>query len=313
MTLSGKSLSQECNHQPQQFLKLSNSVCSLHRLSEDHLLNGQAAYLKIFKILQDSLQKGQLVTRRDIFYRDVALFKTQRVVDECVKQLCDSLELTELEIGAIASPKGLICGDLEIFNSNGSMYKISSQLGPQLIPIVSPSTTITFSESIKYVLVVEKEAIFKRLCNSYNDKHNSRVLLCGKGFPDRSTKDLVTLLSQKCNSIPIYCLVDSDIYGLLIFLDYLYPKDSKLSTGIIHLGMCLLDHRSGFLDISARDFIVLRNFLNRISDIKHLEKIKLEAQRGIFMLKKTEMNVFDNVDCSVESLLECYISQHVKI
>ena len=70
------------------------------------------------------------------------------------------------------------------------------------------------------VIVVEKDAIFKRLMEEQVLNHeifSRTIFITGKGMPDIATRQLVSLLS---NSLPVLVLTDCDPYGLEIFFTY---------------------------------------------------------------------------------------------
>lgn len=53
---------------------------------------------------------GLPATKRDLFYRDVQLFKKQGVVDKLVDDLAATIDTARAQLNIRASPKGLICG-----------------------------------------------------------------------------------------------------------------------------------------------------------------------------------------------------------
>ena len=105
---------------------------------------------------------------------------------------------------------------------------------------ISLDRTASISTDARYVLVVEKDAIFQRLLadNVFrycgpgilvtvrrfltSESSNSMILHQGKGYPDIATRQFLRILSRTCPSLPIHALVDADPYGLDIFLVYKY-------------------------------------------------------------------------------------------
>ena len=67
-----------------------------------------------------------------------------------------------------------------------------------------------------YVLVVEKDATFKKLIDAeFHIKHNV-ILVASKGFPDVYTRELVNILSESYN-IRTFGLFDCDPFGIDIY------------------------------------------------------------------------------------------------
>ncbi|KAK2756486.1 hypothetical protein FQN54_005379 [Arachnomyces sp. PD_36] len=105
-----------------------------------------------------------------------------------------------------------------------------------IIPRVEDVQQVSLPE-VKWVLVVEKEAVFRRLASKCYHKASSAgkgILITGKGYPDLSTRALLRMLSdsrllnQSSNSStlppipPIFALVDSDPDGVAIMSIYKY-------------------------------------------------------------------------------------------
>ncbi|KAI9664245.1 MAG: hypothetical protein M1831_002424 [Alyxoria varia] len=80
--------------------------------------------------------------------------------------------------------------------------------------------------NVKWILVVEKEAVFHKLISSDNGNYlaTDGILLTGKGYPDISTRQTLHRLSQAAllhnPRIPIHGLVDYDPDGLSILNIY---------------------------------------------------------------------------------------------
>lgn len=71
----------------------------------------------------------------------------------------------------------------------------------------------------QYILVVEKESVFQRLANDQFCGKNRCIVLTGRGYPDVPTRRFLRLLIEKLH-LPVYCLVDSDPYGIDILTTY---------------------------------------------------------------------------------------------
>lgn len=112
-----------------------------------------------------------LASPREVFYRDVALFKSQRVVDQLLDDVTATFRLERRDMNIRASPKGLVCGEgLTIELLCGDRINVNT-MGGTLIPVMEDVKAYHVSEGIRWVLVVEKEAVFNALCHLHLVEH----------------------------------------------------------------------------------------------------------------------------------------------
>lgn len=90
-------------------------------------------YLKILTIINELLRTNKIVTKRDIFYNEKALFRTQYVVDRAVDHIALSLGIERQALNIVASPKGLIYADLTLTTKAGQVLEFSKANGVSII------------------------------------------------------------------------------------------------------------------------------------------------------------------------------------
>lgn len=73
---------------------------------------------------------------------------------------------------------------------------------------------VVVGRGVEYVLIVEKEAVFRTLCSGEAGKG---IVVTGKGYPDVATRELVKELS---GALPVFAVVDMDPYGIEIMATY---------------------------------------------------------------------------------------------
>jgi len=182
--------------------------------------------LLIAKSVMQILQEGQLTTKRDLFYdNQFRIPDTRRLTFE--KQSESDIILQDLEVltgviredmGIVADPKGAIVGDIKI-QSGDDVIDCSKQ-GDGAWSIPSTIGRSSFVENnAKFVLVVEKGAIFTKLNGSKFWRNNNCLLMTGGGQADRGTRRLVRKLNVELN-LPVYILTDGDSYGWYIYSVY---------------------------------------------------------------------------------------------
>ncbi|QPG73683.1 hypothetical protein FOA43_000996 [Brettanomyces nanus] len=194
-----------------------------------------ARYIKVMRILVDNLcSKTSITTKRQIYYSDVALFQNQRIVDEYVGNIVGCLGVNIESLGIMASQKGLVFGNLQFQYQGHKNINISEIDGATLIPLISlnsKSQDFKFSQEALFdeIIVVEKDSIFRSLCQALRGQR--KLIVTAKGFPDRLTKVFVYFVCSHFSKVPVSCLVDSDVYGLLIYYEYKYSPAVQLSIG----------------------------------------------------------------------------------
>ncbi|KAF8902670.1 DNA topoisomerase IV alpha subunit [Mucidula mucida] len=188
------------------------------------------AFAQLFRVvdsMHESIRFQMTTTKRDIYYKDVPLFKSQRTVDALVDDVAATLDLERSQLRIRATSKGLICGSaLSIGLESGSTIQPSDSEG-SLIPVGEDIKSFDLNEPVSFVLIVEKDAIFQQLSHLNITNHpmlpGRGLLVTGKGYPDMATRHLVKTLADNLPlSVPILALVDGDSYGLDILSVYKY-------------------------------------------------------------------------------------------
>lgn len=258
-----------------------------------------AAVIKLLQSFIVNLEMGNSTTKRDIYYQDVDLFqKTQGYVNDLVEILSYSLGLSlEEDMKVFASQKGLVFSNMAL--------KLGQTISLLKEPILIPrDKTVSFLGTPHSIVVVEKDAVFKSFCEHITQCDLNLIVVTGKGFPDNLTKGFVEHLSRLYPIAPVLGFMDSDVYGLGIFKSYLYTKDlAVLRCNNFHLaGAYLLEYTNGWLNLSIRDWRMMFGFIKNIKlitaksllEYHELQKWHREMARGIFLFKKSELNVIDS-------------------
>lgn len=147
-----------------------------------------ARWVKVLTACLSALRAERIVTQRDIFYLDVQLFgKRQETVNKMLTELAAVMGVPRNALGVVASPRGLFAGRLRIelacaveragegpnepelnqdcrrligmdgapnLIHDGSMIRAVDYLSPSLNDTAEP----------RWILIVEKEAVFRTLC-----------------------------------------------------------------------------------------------------------------------------------------------------
>lgn len=174
-----------------------------------------ACILKLLDLLHESLTSGRrATTKRDLFYKHPTLFRTQRVVDGLLDDLAATFSVPRDALGVVASAKGMLYGDVTI----GGRHFLTAG-GGALVP--GELDAVSLGPELSWVLVVEKEAVFRSLACGPGRKG---VVVTGKGYPDVATREAVRLLAGARTSrgppLRVFVLVDMDPHGVQIAATY---------------------------------------------------------------------------------------------
>ncbi|XP_065661256.1 meiotic recombination protein SPO11 [Hydra vulgaris] len=166
---------------------------------------------------------GKHSTKRDIYYSNVNLFVCQGYVDDCLANISCMLGIPRNSLNVLSSAKGLIYGCLKYTNQNNFTVNCYDQVTQ--IPSEIESIQI-IQITARYILVIEKEAIFQRLAeHGFQEKLGHSLIITGKGFPDVNTRMLLNKICKHV-SIPVFALVDADPHGIEIMFVYKFGSKS---------------------------------------------------------------------------------------
>ncbi|RPB26966.1 DNA topoisomerase IV, alpha subunit, partial [Terfezia boudieri ATCC MYA-4762] len=258
---------------------------------------------------------------RDIYYKDVKLFRKQSVVDTIIDDIAYTFGVERGKLNVVAAAKGLVCGHMKIWYMSGDMVECWNNREGILIPSTKSINRIDVLDA-QWVLVIEKEATFRALStNKFWDTctAGNGILITGKGYPDISTREFLRLLSDaiqpsasstcshesQSRSPRIYAVVDHDPHGLNILSVYKFG-----SVALAHENHRLVVSNVELLGIKNEDLECIQNNEHRIlsltssdrrkavqllekSYIWSQEEWRSELQRMLFMNVKAEIQAMD--------------------
>ncbi|KAF4340633.1 meiotic recombination rec12 [Fusarium beomiforme] len=187
-----------------------------------------ARILLILQLSHDALVSGTILTKRHIFYQHQDLFEKQGQVDDLVDDIAFTLGVGRGDLNIVAASKGVLAGPLTIHLHDGStLNPCSGDLGVA-IPTVQSISSVNV-QSIKWVLVVEKDAVFRSLCSSQfwqTSMFGPGVLVTkAKGFPDLTTRSFLNYVHTRHPQLPLLGLCDYDPDGIQILRCYRYGSE----------------------------------------------------------------------------------------
>ncbi|KAI5634707.1 type IIB DNA topoisomerase domain-containing protein [Phthorimaea operculella] len=164
-------------------------------------------------------------------------------LDVAVRNVCCLMETPPWNLGIVATAKGLIAGPLTMHTRDGNVVDCMAS-GGTIIP-QDINGIKEFRSTAKYILVVEKDAIFQKLLDEGAlIRLGPVIILTGKGYPDVCTRQLLCRLCAELR-LRALALVDADPHGFEIFLTYKYGSlaQSHLSSSLACSSLSLLGAR----------------------------------------------------------------------
>ena len=174
---------------------------------------------RVLDIVYHVLKKGIHVTKRDMFYSDVNLFKEQRDSDNMLDDVAVMLGCTRSSLNVVASEKGVVIGNLKFEEAGDEIDCTKMGVGAKGIPPHIDKVKNITSDA-DFILLVEKDAAFMRLAEDRFYNEYKCIIITAKGQPDIASRMFLRRLKSELK-IPVLALVDSDPYGLKILSVYM--------------------------------------------------------------------------------------------
>lgn len=312
--------------------KMMDSV-KLRRIRFPGMSPGEAwqftVVLRILELIYEALRDEKIVSKRDIYYRDPALFGNQTHVNRYVDDIAFTFGVPRSALNVTAVSKGLVVGAVTFLRRDGAVLRVNSDREGFLVPNIKEIVSADMS-SVRWIIVIEKEASFRSIAASdvWESICTHGVLITGKGYPDIATRALIHFLATPSPqngfaSPPVYGLADFDPDGLAILSIYkhgsiaLAHENASLMVGNMewlglrsnHVLMGAVDaHASqGLLTLTGRDrtrgLKMLEHHITREkSDDNELYCVELQTM--LMLNVKAELQLLDAISDGMTSLLE---------
>ncbi len=221
---------------------------------------------KCHKFVKENLH----TTIRGLYYQlkfslgedvDENIFSEQAESNPLIEDLEVSLDLTRENLNLNANRKGVLAGNMKVMDRFGDeMVEIDcSKQGRSGWAIPSDvDNDIQFVDvKAKYVIVVEKDALWQRLNEDRFWKKENVILITPQGQAARGTRRLIRKLADK--GLPIYVFTDSDAWGW-----YIYWTIKTGSINLAHIGGEVATPEAHFIGVTMSD-LDKYEFLNKLT------------------------------------------------
>ncbi|RZC57194.1 hypothetical protein C5167_004497 [Papaver somniferum] len=187
------------------------------------------AFVRVWKVMEmcyQLLMKEKRVTQRELFYKLLCdspeFFASQLEVNRSIQDVVALLRCSRHSLGIMASSRGLVAGRLMIQEPNKEVVDCSmcGSSGYAITGDLSLLEKMSIQSDARYIIVVEKHAIFQRLAEDRIFNQIPSILITAKGYPDIATRFLLHRLSRAFPNLPIFALQYRNPAGLAILGTY---------------------------------------------------------------------------------------------
>jgi len=186
--------------------------------------------LRVAEVCKRLIDHHDCTSIRDLFYhlkvpirtadgkpaREL-IFYDQSESDPIVEDIEVTVNALREELGVHAETKGAMVGPMTIVDNGDTINLANMGSGGWAVPSIVEPDVIQFRQSsAKYVLLIEKGAVWQRFNKDrFWDEHQC-LIIHGGGQPPRGVRRLIYRLHHELN-LPVYVLVDNDPWGYYIY------------------------------------------------------------------------------------------------
>ncbi len=205
---------------------------------------------------KELIDSGKTTSIRDLYYMTKhALgdtrqntFEDQDESDPIIEDLEVAIDSLREELHLFAKGVGSMVGPMTIRDSGDTIDLRRMGSGGWGVPSIAEQHVIQFGKhEAKYVLLVEKDAVWRRFNEDKFWQRGKCLILHGQGQPPRGVRRLVQRLHSELK-LPVYVLVDNDPWGLYI---YSVVKQGSINLAYESMRMAVPDAR--FVGLSSFD------------------------------------------------------------
>jgi len=185
--------------------------------------------------------------------------------DPIIEDLEVTLDSLREELHLFASNRGSLVGELTVIDSGDRINARRMGSGGWSIPSIVEPEVIQFEKcTARFILLIEKDAVWRRFNEDKFWRRHKCILVTGQGQPPRGVRRLCHRMANELG-LPVYVLVDNDPWGYYIY-------------SVIKQGSINLAYESRRMAIPSARFIGLSSFDLEKYRIPHNVTIKLNKE-----------------------------------
>ena len=205
---------------------------------------------------KDLVDVGKTTSIRDLYYitkHTIAgtrqnTFEEQEESDPIIEDLEVALDSLREEMNLFASNRGSMVGPLTIVDSGDTIDLRRLGSGGWSVPSIVEANVIQFKKSeAQMIVLVEKDAVWRRLNEDKFWKKHNAIILHGNGMAPRGVRRLCYRMANELE-LPLYVLVDNDPWGL-----YIYSVVKQGSINLAYESLRMAVPQARFVGLSSFD------------------------------------------------------------
>src|SRR5512138_2066914 len=221
---------------------------------------------------RELIESGKTTSIRDLYYMTKHTlgetrqntFEEQEESDPIIEDLEVAIDSLREELHLFATGRGSMVGPMTIRDSVDSIDLRRMGSGGWSVPSIVEEHVVQIGKSeAKYVLLIEKDAVWKRFNEDKFWQRHKCIIVTGQGQPPRGVRRVVQRLHSELK-LPVYVLVDNDPWGFYI---YSVLKQGSINLAYESMRMAVPDAR--FIGLSSFDkdkFQLPANVVIRMND-----------------------------------------------
>jgi DNA topoisomerase-6 subunit A len=258
---------------------------------------------------KELIESGKTTSIRDLYYitkhtigeTKQNTFEEQDESDPIIEDLEVAIDSLREELHLFATGRGSMVGPLTIRDSGDTIDLRRMGSGGWAVPSIVEENVIEFGKhEAKYVLLIEKDAVWTRFNEDKYWKREKCIILQGGGQPPRGVRRLVQRLHSELK-LPVYVLVDNDPWGF-----YIYSVLKQGSINLAYESMRMAVPAARFIGLSSFDKLTYKlpsNVAIKMND-KDDERAKQMLAYPWFKAKQWQQEIQEMVSSGVKFELE---------
>ncbi|KAJ0106072.1 hypothetical protein Patl1_17638 [Pistacia atlantica] len=294
---------------------LSHSFCTRSLMKA----NAAKAFVRVWKVMEmcfHILVEEKQVTQRELFYKLLCdspeYFTSQLQVNRTIQDVVALLRCSRYSLGIMASGRGLVAGRLLLqalisfisFDCIFAFCLIYMEPNHEVVDCSACGSSgyaisgdlnllekLVMKTDARYIILVEKHAIFHRLAEDRVFDKIPSILITAKGYPDIATRFILHKMTRAFPYLPILALVDWNPAGLAILCTFKFGSIGmgleayRYACNVKWLGLrgddLQLIPEQSLAPLKPRDLQVARSLMSsKILQENYKEELTLMVQSG---------------------------------
>ena len=199
---------------------------------------------------------GKTTSIRDLYYMtkhtlgesNQNTFEEQEESDPIIEDLEVTVDSLREELHLFASNRGSMVGELTLVDQGDTIDLRRMGSGGWSVPSIVEDEVVQFKKcDAKFVMLVEKDAVWRRLNEDKFWKKHKCIIITGQGQPPRGVRRLCQRMSRELK-LPLYVFVDNDPWGF-----YIYSVLKQGSINLAYESMRMAVPEARFIGLSSFD------------------------------------------------------------